>query len=85
MSEDKCVGLYTMDSMRCMHLFGVHPALVSSVKCKREQDYLLVECVDGSVAVWEMGTGDLEGVVYGQVAREISENCDTVSWIVRVI
>ncbi len=68
-----------MDSMVCRHLFGVHPALVSAVKSKREQDYLIVECVDGSVAVWEMGTGDLEGIVYGQVAREISENSDTVS------
>ena len=82
-SEDKCVGLYTMDSMRCRHLFGVHTALVSSLKAKREQDYLLVECVDGSVAVWEMGTGDLDGVVYGQVAREISETSDTVSNMIR--
>jgi hypothetical protein len=62
-------------------MFGVHQAIVASLKTKREQDYLLVECVDGSVAVWEKGTGDLEGVVYGQVAREISENSDTVSFL----
>ena len=71
------MGLYSMD--RCIHLFGVHPALISSVRSKWEQDYLIVECVDGSVAVWELGTGELEGMVYGQVAREITESSDSVS------
>jgi hypothetical protein len=69
-----------MDGMRCLRMFGVHPALISAVKCKWEQDFLLVECVDGGVAVWEIGTGELEGVVYGQVAREISENSTTLSY-----
>jgi hypothetical protein len=44
------------------------------------QDYLVVECVDGSVAVWELGTGHLEGILFGQVARDISESSDTVSF-----
>eukprot|EP00026_Physarum_polycephalum_P000855 Phypoly_transcript_00856.p1 GENE.Phypoly_transcript_00856~~Phypoly_transcript_00856.p1 ORF type:complete len:1321 (+),score=184.89 Phypoly_transcript_00856:66-3965(+) len=75
-SEDKCVGLYSMD--RCLNVFGVHPALISAVKSKWEQDYLVVECVDGSVAVWELGTGQLEGILFGQVARDISESSDTI-------
>lgn len=31
------------------------------------------------MALWEIATGELEGIVYGQMAREISENSDTVS------
>lgn len=44
-----------------------------------------MECVDGGVALWEIGTGELEGVVYGQMAREISENSETVSIRVLII
>lgn len=44
-SEDKNVVLYSLDSMVCRHLFGTHPALISQVKWRREQDYLLIESI----------------------------------------
>ncbi|GAM28366.1 hypothetical protein SAMD00019534_115420 [Acytostelium subglobosum LB1] len=73
-SDDKTLGMYSSEDLVCKHMFGVHSSSVARVFWKPEQGYLIVETVDGSVALWEIGSGELEGVVYGQVAKDIIDN-----------
>jgi hypothetical protein len=72
-SKDKTVGLYSVANMNCKHIFGVHSSFISRVKWQVEQDYLLVECEDGSVSIWEMETGQLEECLIGEKAKEIMD------------
>eukprot|EP01133_Synstelium_polycarpum_P016083 gene16083-19136_t len=78
-SEDKTIGMYSMEDLSCKHMFGVHSSSISRVFWKSEQGYLLVETIDGSVSIWEFGSGELESVVYGQIAKDIIENADPLS------
>ncbi|KYQ94366.1 WD40 repeat-containing protein [Tieghemostelium lacteum] len=78
-SEDKTIGMYTMDDMSCKHMFGVHPSSISKVHWKSEQGYLIVDTIDGSVSIWEIGSGELEGTVYGQNAKDILDNSEILS------
>jgi hypothetical protein len=41
------------------------------VKWETDQDYLLVQCADQSVSIWEIGTGQLEGKVEGITAQDV--------------
>eukprot|EP01119_Soliformovum_irregulare_P018792 TRINITY_DN5827_c0_g1_i2.p1 TRINITY_DN5827_c0_g1~~TRINITY_DN5827_c0_g1_i2.p1 ORF type:complete len:911 (+),score=219.01 TRINITY_DN5827_c0_g1_i2:90-2822(+) len=70
-SKDRTIALYSLDTMHCKNIFGVHPTDISRVKWQLEQEYLSVECEDGSVSIWEMGSGELEGIVHGELARDI--------------
>jgi len=78
-SEDKTVGLFSLDGFSCKHIFGPHATFVSKVKWQVEQDYMLVECVDGSVSLWEMSSGTLDGVVTGEQATSVMEASDVLS------
>lgn len=42
---------YYVDSM---HMFGGHQAQIRDVGWRPEQDYIIVQCEDGSVSVWEV-------------------------------
>eukprot|EP01117_Protostelium_nocturnum_P009691 TRINITY_DN3461_c0_g1_i1.p1 TRINITY_DN3461_c0_g1~~TRINITY_DN3461_c0_g1_i1.p1 ORF type:complete len:1249 (-),score=384.08 TRINITY_DN3461_c0_g1_i1:37-3783(-) len=75
-SKDKTIGLFSITNNNCQHVYGVHPSFISNVKWQMTQDYLVVECDDGSVSVWEMGTGRLEAMLYGETARELLECSD---------
>ena len=44
--------------------FPGHPAPITEVRLRLDQDYLLVQCEDTSVSVWEMSTGQLEGCIW---------------------
>ncbi|EGC34256.1 hypothetical protein DICPUDRAFT_153569 [Dictyostelium purpureum] len=78
-SEDKTIGMYSMEDLSCKHMFGVHSSSISKVYWKNEQGYLMVETIDGSVSIWEIGSGELEGVVYGQNAKDILDNSELLS------
>ncbi|EGG22044.1 WD40 repeat-containing protein [Cavenderia fasciculata] len=78
-SEDKTLGMYSMEDLSCKHMFGVHSSSISNVYWKPEQGYLLVETIDGSTSIWEIGSGELEGVVYGQMAKDIIDNAEPLS------
>eukprot|EP01114_Cavostelium_apophysatum_P014603 TRINITY_DN3823_c0_g1_i3.p1 TRINITY_DN3823_c0_g1~~TRINITY_DN3823_c0_g1_i3.p1 ORF type:complete len:1445 (-),score=432.44 TRINITY_DN3823_c0_g1_i3:36-4370(-) len=78
-SQDKTVGLFSLDGMTCKHVFGAHSTFISRVKWQVEQDYLLVECVDGSVSIWEMSTGIMDGCVHGETATSIMEAASPLS------
>ena len=37
-----------------IHVFGGHPAQIRDIGWRAEQDYIIVQCEDGSVSVWEV-------------------------------
>lgn len=73
-SKDKSVGLFSLDNMNCIHVFGGHPAQIRDVGWRAEQDYIIVQCEDGSVSVWEISSGMLESRISGNSADGIMEN-----------
>eukprot|EP01113_Clastostelium_recurvatum_P031289 TRINITY_DN3889_c0_g1_i3.p1 TRINITY_DN3889_c0_g1~~TRINITY_DN3889_c0_g1_i3.p1 ORF type:complete len:1460 (+),score=297.90 TRINITY_DN3889_c0_g1_i3:131-4381(+) len=77
-SDDKCVGYFSLDSMRSKYIFGVHSSHASLVSLRREQDFLLVAGADGTVWVWLVATGELEGRIQGQASRDILENSEKI-------
>lgn len=75
--SDHCVVLYQLDSDPPIKaIFGTHSSDIKGVKWNFEQDYLMVECADGSMSLWEMETGELEQCLYGRTAQEIFSNAE---------
>ncbi|KAL6041424.1 hypothetical protein QOT17_024947 [Balamuthia mandrillaris] len=70
-SMDKSVGLFSLENMNCMRIFGGHATQIAGIGLKILQDYLIVHCEDGSVSVWELSSGILESCVHGRSAMEI--------------
>lgn len=70
-SKDKTIGLYSLENMNCKHIFGAHANYILHVNWNLEQDYLIVQCEDGSVSIWELGTGQLDSTVYGEATIDI--------------
>lgn len=70
--EDRIVGLFGVDrTPHCVRVFPNHPAPIQEVRWRPDEDYLLVQCNDGTVAVWEMESGTLESTVRGPDADTI--------------
>ena len=67
-SKDLSVGLFSLRTMHCLQMFTGHPAPITDVRLRLDQDYLLVRCEDTSVSVWEMSTGQLEGCIWYDAA-----------------
>lgn len=64
--EDRIVGLFGVDrTPHCVRVFPNHPAPISEVRWRPDEDYLLVQCTDGSVSIWEMESGTQESSVRG--------------------
>ena len=74
-SKDRSVGFFSLQNMNCKHIFS-HSVPVVSVRLRLDQDYLLVECLDESVCVWELSTGKLESVLYGESASHVLSTCE---------
>lgn len=70
--EDRIVGLFGVDrTPHCVRVFPNHPAPISEVRWRPDEDYLLVQSTDGSVCVWEMESGTQESAVRGPDADTI--------------
>ncbi|GAM26255.1 hypothetical protein SAMD00019534_094300 [Acytostelium subglobosum LB1] len=78
-SEDKSIGMYSMDDLQCKHIYGVHSLTITGVYWRPEQGYFIVETIDGSVSVWVIASGELEGRAKGKMARDIIENAIPLS------
>ena len=75
-SEDHCVGLYSLEQLRCIHLVGGHAFPVRTVRWRVADEFLIVGCTDGTVYVWQLDTGVLDRIVNGTLGEDILNNCD---------
>lgn len=46
------------------HIFGGHSGQICAVRWRFDQDLLIVGCTDGSVSIWDIASGTLEGKAY---------------------
>eukprot|EP01135_Chromosphaera_perkinsii_P004091 Nk52_evm10s269 gene=Nk52_evmTU10s269 len=75
-SEDHCIGIYSFEQLRCIHLVGGHAFPVRTVRWRVSDEFLVVGCTDGTVYVWQLDTGVLDRVVNGALGEDILKNCD---------
>lgn len=71
---DRCIGVFSLDSLQCQHWLCGHPAPICHVRWKVDQDLLMVSCSDTSLCVWELSSGRLVSVLSGTKAEETLDN-----------
>eukprot|EP01134_Creolimax_fragrantissima_P008500 CFRG8500T1 len=74
LAGDHNVSIYSLDEMRCLHSMGGHMFPVRSVQWRYDDDYFVVDCIDGTIYVWQLGTGHLDRVAQGKLAEAILAN-----------
>jgi hypothetical protein len=65
---------------------GGHRFPIRFVHWRQEDDFFLVECEDGGVFVWQLGTGHLDRVATGVLAEDILAgwvcwSCVVLCWL----
>eukprot|EP00124_Ichthyophonus_hoferi_P001064 Ihof_evm4s49 gene=Ihof_evmTU4s49 len=70
-ANDHSVGIYSLEDMKCIQNMGGHRYPVRSVQWRYDDDYFMVETTDGAIYIWQLGTGHLDRVAYGQLAEDI--------------
>ena len=77
---DNSVALFEFDSNpTCVHTYGIHSAPIVQVQWQLEQDYLLVTCADGALYIWELNSGQLEGISVGAENAKLRESATSFS------
>eukprot|EP01105_Mastigella_eilhardi_P024743 TRINITY_DN651_c0_g1_i10.p1 TRINITY_DN651_c0_g1~~TRINITY_DN651_c0_g1_i10.p1 ORF type:complete len:1417 (+),score=268.43 TRINITY_DN651_c0_g1_i10:51-4253(+) len=66
--EDRCVGIFSLDTCQCQRWFYGHPAPITKIHWNVYQDYMLITCSDGSLTIWEMTSGRLVSRLSGPKA-----------------
>ena len=74
--SDNSLAVLSLDDMKCQYLFGGHPYSITSLHWHLRDDYIIIACADGTVYVWQMGTGHLDRRASGQVAADVLRSCD---------
>jgi len=62
--------------MASLYLLGGHPYPITSIHWRSRDDLLITRCADGTIYVWQMGTGHLDRRATGHIAAEILRGCD---------
>ena len=57
MAEDHSVAILSTSQTKCLLLASCHTSPVLSVHWRLEEDFLLVNCADGRLYVWQIETG----------------------------
>ena len=75
-ANDHSVSIIDVEDAIChLHLLPHHTA-IQAVHLKSSDDMLVVECVDGTLFVWQIKTGHLDRIITGSAAQEIVSGCD---------
>lgn len=64
----------------CVHAqLSGHTFPITAVRWRADGDYLVVQCADRSVYVWQLCNGHLDRHAVGEVADDIMSSCDTAA------
>ncbi|XP_008584861.1 PREDICTED: WD repeat-containing protein 72, partial [Galeopterus variegatus] len=74
--SDHSVALLHLEEKRCLLRARKHLFPVRMIKWHPAENFLIVECTDDSVYIWEIETGTLERHETGERARIILDCCD---------
>ena len=75
-SSDHSVAILNLTDKRCVILTSSHMFPVVTINWKPLDGFLIVECFDGTVFVWETETGILDRVLNGVIAQEVIFACN---------
>lgn len=75
-ASDHSVALLSLNQRKAIMLASRHVFPIEAVKWRPVDDFLLVQCTDGTVYVWQMETGHLDRVVQGSAADDVMKACD---------
>ncbi|XP_055328610.1 WD repeat-containing protein 7-like isoform X2 [Paramacrobiotus metropolitanus] len=75
-ASDHSVALLSLKERKAIMMASRHVFPIQAVKWRPVDDFLLVQCSDGTVYVWQMETGHLDRVVQGSAAEDIMKACD---------
>eukprot|EP00117_Sycon_ciliatum_P005532 scpid35632/ scgid9439/ WD repeat-containing protein 7; Rabconnectin-3 beta; TGF-beta resistance-associated protein TRAG len=70
-ADDHSVALISLKECRCLLLAAQHIFPVAGIRWRLPDDFLIVACIDGTVYVWEIETGQLDRCVNGSVAVDV--------------
>uniref|UniRef100_A0A8C4TDK0 WD repeat domain 72 n=1 Tax=Erpetoichthys calabaricus TaxID=27687 RepID=A0A8C4TDK0_ERPCA len=76
LASDQSIALLNLPEQTCIMHARKHLFPVKTIKWRPVEDFLVVECEDGSVYVWEAETGALDRHETGVVAKAILRACD---------
>ncbi|EDQ87894.1 uncharacterized protein MONBRDRAFT_33150 [Monosiga brevicollis MX1] len=70
---DNSVCIYDIDKGICAARLAGHAYPISRLRWMAEDDFLLVECNNGMVYIWQLSSTQLESTAAGKTARDIFE------------
>ena len=74
-AEDNSVAILSTSQNKCLMLASCHTAPVKSVHWRLDEDFLLVNCTDGRLYVWQIETGNRDKCISFILYIEWSGNC----------
>ncbi|GAV02423.1 hypothetical protein RvY_12991-2 [Ramazzottius varieornatus] len=75
-ASDHSVALLSLKERKAVLMASRHVFPIQCVKWRPVDDFLLVQCTDGMVYVWQMETGHLDRVLQGGAAEEVMKAVD---------
>ncbi|OQV20247.1 WD repeat-containing protein 7 [Hypsibius exemplaris] len=75
-ASDHSVALLSLKERKAIMMASRHVFPIQAVKWRPVDDFLLVQCTDGTVYVWQMETGHLDRVVQGGAAEDVMRAVD---------
>ncbi|KAH6566901.1 hypothetical protein BASA50_002582 [Batrachochytrium salamandrivorans] len=73
---DHSISVIDVDDGVCQYKFSGHQSAIEALYVRPLDDVFVVECVDGTLYVWQTKTGHLDRVVTGALAHEIISGCE---------
>lgn len=75
-ATDHSVAILSLRERKCVMLAASHTSMVTTIKWRPHDDFILVACADGGLFVWQMETGHLDRYLTGVTATQVLESCD---------
>ncbi|KAL5036344.1 hypothetical protein BDV3_005042 [Batrachochytrium dendrobatidis] len=73
---DHSVSIIDADEGVCQYKFASHQSAIEAFYVRPLDDMFVVECIDGTLYVWQTKTGHLDRIVTGALAHDIISGCE---------
>ncbi|KAL0268227.1 UNVERIFIED_CONTAM: hypothetical protein PYX00_010255 [Menopon gallinae] len=74
-ASDHSVAILNLKELKCIVLASRQLFPVVTINWRPLDDFIIIECFDGTVYIWEMETGHLDRVLHGVTAQEVIYAC----------
>lgn len=74
-ASDHSVAILNLKELKCIVLASRQLFPVVTINWRPLDDFIIIECFDGTVYIWELETGHLDRVLHGVTAQEVIYAC----------